>query len=71
MAGSIVGYMLLPSAWQWTMYWSPFYWSYKANDLILTNSGDWKTILLSTGIVIFITLLIYVVTMPKIRKGLS
>lgn len=71
MAGSIVGYMLLASKWQWTMYWSPFYWAYKANDLILSNSGDWGTILLSIGVVILITGLIYVATIPKIRKGLS
>ncbi len=28
-AGSIAGYELLADKWQWTMYWSPFYWAYK------------------------------------------
>lgn len=71
MAGSIAGYMLLSSKWQWTMYWSPFYWTYKANDLILAQTGDWKTILLSVAAVIVLTALVYLITFPKIRKGLS
>ncbi len=71
MAGSIAGYLLLSAKWQWTMYWSPFYWTYKANDLILTQKGDWGTILLSVAAVIALTFIVYLVAYPKIRKGLS
>jgi len=70
-AGSIAGYELLADKWQWTMYWSPFYWAYKANDLILSNLADWPTILICLAFVIGISTLVFIVLMPKIRKGLS
>ena len=70
-AGSIAGYELLADKWQWTMYWSPFYWAYKANLLVLSKTADWPTILLCTGMVIVLSLAVYIVFIPKIRKGLS
>ncbi len=70
-AGSIVGYELLAAKWQWTMYWSPFYWAYKANQLILNKTADWPTILLCTGMVLVLSLVVYFVSKPKIRAGLS
>lgn len=70
-AGSIIGYELLADKWQWTMYWSPFYWAYKASDLILSKSDDWLMVLMCTGITLGLSLIAYVVLMPKIRKGLS
>ncbi|MFC1917876.1 ABC transporter permease [Chloroflexota bacterium] len=70
-AGSIAGYELLVDKWQWTMYWSPFYWAYKANILILSKTADWGTVLLSTAMVIGLSVIVYLVSLPKIRKGLS
>ena len=70
-AGSIAVYELLADKWQWTMYWSPFYWAYKANILILSKTADWGTVLLCTGMVIGLSLIVYLVVLPKIRKGLS
>jgi len=70
-AGSIIGYELLSDKWQWTMYWSPFYWSYKANLLILTKTADWPTIILCTVMVLVLSLLVYFIAKPKIRAGLS
>ncbi len=70
-AGSIAGYELLSDKWQWTMYWSPFYWAYKANDEILSNTADWGSVMLSLGIILLLTLLMYAVLFPKIRKGFS
>ncbi len=70
-AGSIAGYELLADKWQWTMYWSPFYWAYKANNLILSKTADWGTVLLCAGIVVVLTLLVYLLSLPKLRKGLS
>jgi ABC-type multidrug transport system permease subunit len=70
-AGSIAGYELLADKWQWTMYWSPFYWAYKANILILSKTADWGTVLLSTAMVIGLSLIVYLVSLPKLRKGLS
>lgn len=70
-AGSIVGYELLAAKWQWTMYWSPFYWAYKANQMILSKTADWPTVLLCTGMVIVLSLAVYFIAKPKIREGLS
>jgi len=70
-AGSIAGYEFLADNWQWTMYWSPFYWAYRANILILSKTADWGTVLLSTAMVIGLSLIVYLVSLPKIRKGLS
>jgi ABC-2 type transport system permease protein len=70
-AGSIAGYEFLADKWQWTMYWSPFYWAYKANDLILSKTADWTTVLLCAGLVLGITIIVYLITLPKLREGLS
>lgn len=70
-AGSVAGYELLADKWQWTMYWSPFYWAYKANLMILSKTADWPTVLLSTGMVIVLSLCVYFIARPKIREGLS
>ncbi|MBN2852563.1 MAG: ABC transporter permease [Clostridia bacterium] len=70
-AGSIIGYELLADKWQWTMYWSPFYWAYKANLLVLSKQADWPTVLLCTGMVLILSLAVYFLALPKIRKGLS
>ncbi|MEA1885028.1 MAG: ABC transporter permease [Thermotogota bacterium] len=68
---SIAGYELLADKWQWTMYWSPFYWAYKANDMILSKTAQWGRVLLCVGIVVGLTLLVYLASLPRIRKGLS
>ena len=70
-AGSVAGYELLADKWQWTMYWSPFYWAYKANLMILSKTADWPTVLLCTGMVIVLSLGVYFIARPKIREGLS
>jgi ABC-type multidrug transport system permease subunit len=70
-AGSIVGYELLADKWQWTMYWSPFYWAYKANQLVLTKTADWPTILLCTAMVLVLSMAVYFISRSKIRAGLS
>ena len=71
LAGSIAVYELLADKWQWTMYWSPFYWAYKANILILSKTADWGTVLLSTAMVIGLSFIVYLASLPKLRKGLS
>jgi len=70
-AGSIAVYEFVADKWQWTMYWSPFYWAYKANTMILSKTANWGTVLFCTAMVIGISLIVYFVSLPKIRKGLS
>ncbi|MFC1986381.1 ABC transporter permease [Chloroflexota bacterium] len=70
-AGSIAVYEFTSANWHWTVYWSPFYWAYKANLLILSKTADWGTVLFSTAMVLGLSLIVYFAALPKIRKGLS
>ena len=70
-AGSIAVYEFVSEKWQWTVYWSPFYWAYKANTMILSKTADWGTVLLCTAMVVGLSLAVYLISIPKIRKGLS
>jgi len=70
-AGSIAVYEFASENWHWTVYWSPFYWAYIANNLILSKTADWGTVLLCTAMVIGLSLIVYFAALPKIRKGLS
>jgi len=69
--GSVAGAELLADKWQKFFYWIPFYWTYKANDMILSMSGNWGEILLYTAIVVALSSVVFVVIAPKIRKGLE
>ena len=69
MAGVMV-VELLADKWQWTVYWSPFYWTYIALDDILSYTGTWGFTLMASGIVLIISTIIYILLMPRIRKGL-
>ena len=71
MIGSVVGYELLSAQWQTALYWSPFYWAYRANDMILSKSGSWPELLLYSGIILAICALVYALLAPRIRKGLQ
>ncbi len=71
MAGSIVGYELVTGNWQIFFWWSPFYWAYRANDMILSKSGTWGDFLLYIGIIIAICAVFYALLAPRIRKGLE
>ncbi len=68
---SIVGYEFFSDKWQWTLYWSPFYWAYKSNDMILSNVASIGIILLNSFFILTISIIAYLLMMPKIRKGLS
>jgi len=71
MIGSVVGYELLSAKWQVALYWSPFYWAYRANDLILSGRGTWPALLLYAGIILAICIIVYAALAPRIRKGLQ
>ena len=62
---------ILADKWQKFFYWNPFYWAYKGNDVILSQSGTWGQILLYSGIVLLLSGIVYLFLAPKIRKGLE
>lgn len=71
LAASVAGYEFLAAKWQWTMYWSPFYWVYKGNLGILAGDLSWLQLLLYSGIILAIAALVFAYTAPRIRKGLE
>jgi ABC-2 type transport system permease protein len=70
-AAGVAGYEAVSQNWQFLFYWIPFYWAYRANDLILNFSGSWGQILLYTGLIVAICALAYLGLAPKVRKGLE
>ncbi len=70
-AGSIAGYEFVRGNWQIFFYWSPFYWSYRANDMILSKSGTWPQMILFIGIILVICGAVYAMLAPRIIKGLQ
>lgn len=69
--GSIAGQELLADKWQFLFYWIPFYWTYKGNDLLLSNRGSWLDIIKYSGIVLGISAVVFLLLAPRIRKGLE
>jgi ABC-type multidrug transport system permease subunit len=62
---------MLGDKWQKFFYWNPFYWAYKGNDAVLSQSGTWGQILMYSGIVLALSGVVYLFLAPKIRKGLE
>lgn len=69
--GSIAAQELLADKWQILFYWIPFYWTYKGNDLILSKSGSVLDIIKYSGIVLGISMVVFIMLAPRIRKGLE
>ncbi|NLC54489.1 MAG: ABC transporter permease [Erysipelothrix sp.] len=68
---AVVAIEMLADKWQKFFYWNPFYWAYKANDLILSQSKSWSLILMYCSIVLVLSSLVFLLLAPKIRKGLE
>lgn len=71
LAGSVAGYEFVKGNWRIFFYWSPFYWSYSANDMILSKSGNWSQLILYVGIILAICGVIYAVLAPRIARKLQ
>lgn len=69
--GAVAGVEMLADKWQPFFYWIPFYWTYIGNDLVLTGRGSTLDIMKYAGIVLVISVLVFSVLAPKIRKGLE
>lgn len=62
---------MLGDKWQKFFYWNPFYWAYKGNDIVLSQSGTWTQILMYSAIVLILSGVVYIFLAPRIRKGLE
>lgn len=70
-AGVIAVAETVSEKWQWTVWWMPYYWTYKGTDAVLSNNATWPQILFYTGIILVISAVVYLILSPKIKTGLS
>ena len=68
---AILVYHLVSENWQWVMYWNPFYWAYKANNMILSQTANWSEVLLWSGLVLILSLLMIRSMKTRISEGLK
>lgn len=70
-AGVIAVAEAVAEKWQWTVWWMPYYWTYKGNDAVLSESATWSQILLYTAIILVLCGIVYLFLAPKIKSGLA
>lgn len=68
---AVLAIEMLADKWQKFFYWNPFYWAYKGNDAILAQTGTWREILMYSAFVFLLSSIIYILLVPKIKKGLQ
>lgn len=70
MIAGILIYELCSEKWQWTMYWNPFYWSYKGSIQVLSGIANWSEILLYSFLVLALSGIACRFLKPVIDHGL-
>jgi hypothetical protein len=53
------------------VWWSPFYWSYGAVKGLLSRTISMDKVLQDCSIVVAIAIIIYMVSLPKIKRELK
>lgn len=71
MAAAILVYQLCGEQWQWTMYWNPFYWAFKASDRILSKEATWPDVISWTSLALAISILFCIAQRKGIDRGLK
>ncbi|MCR8969382.1 ABC transporter permease [Facklamia sp. 7083-14-GEN3] len=71
LVAAVIAIELLNDQWQKFFYWDPFYWAYKANDLVLSQTDSWGQVLLYSAITFIICALVYSFLAPQIKKKLQ
>ena len=70
-AGAVAVAEAVSDKWQWTVWWIPYYWTYKGTGEVLSETSTWPSMLLYTGIIIALCAIVFVVMIPKVRSGLE
>jgi ABC-2 type transport system permease protein len=68
---SIFGAIYLREGLHFLLYWSPFYWAFRALDDIILKQATWSGVLLDVGMIILISGAVMGIMSKKIRRGLK
>ena len=67
---SVFGAIMLKESLQFLLYWSPFYWAFKAMNKIVLNEATWPLVASYSGIILAITCAVFILLRKKIQQGL-
>ncbi|WP_105616233.1 ABC transporter permease [Vallitalea okinawensis] len=68
---SIIGALLLPNNFQFFLYWSPYYWSFKGLMDVVTEVASWTEVVIYSCIILGLTGLFFLGMKKKIVNGLN
>ncbi len=72
MIASVLVEEMTAAKWHITVYWSPFYWSYKSiKQIVVNNSASWHLLLINLLVVMITSVIVYFATKNRIKEGLS
>ena len=71
LVAAVLVYQLCADKWQWTMWWNPFYWSFKAGDRVLSATAGWEEVVLWSSLVLVLSVLVCIFFKKKINDGLK
>lgn len=69
--GSVFGAIYLREGLHFLLWWSPFYWAFRALDRIILQTAQWPEVLLSAGVITAIALLVLGLLSGNIRRGMN
>ena len=70
-AGAVAVAEAVAEKWHWTVWWIPYYWTYKGTGEVLSETSTWPGMLLYTGIILALCGIVFLVMIPKVRSGLE
>lgn len=66
---SVFGAIFLKESLHFLLYWSPYYWAYKSMKSVLLNQATLSEIGMNSGIILIITLMVFLALRKKITEG--
>ena len=69
--GSVFGAIYLKESLHVLLWWSPFYWAFRALDRIILQTATWSGVLTSTAIILAIALAVFALLGKNIRRGMN